>query len=64
VLPAELREAWFTILKAEHRGKPRPGPYYVRRACCTRAQLQVPTEWCAQQNRNVQQCGARTFSIC
>lgn len=30
VLPAELREAWFTILKAAHSGQPRPGPYYAR----------------------------------
>lgn len=32
VLPVELREAWFTVLKTAHRGKPRPGPYYARRA--------------------------------
>lgn len=30
VLPVELREAWFTIIKAAHRGKPLPGPYYAR----------------------------------
>lgn len=58
VLPAELREAWFTVLKAAHRGKPRPGPYYVRRGCCTCAQLQVRTERGAPPHCNVQQCSA------
>jgi hypothetical protein len=40
VLPAELREAWFTVLKAAHRGKPRPGPYFERRASCIGLQLE------------------------
>ncbi len=30
VLPGELREAWFTILHAAHKGAPRPGPFYSR----------------------------------
>ena len=32
VMPAEVREAWFTILKAAHCGAPRPGLYYSRSA--------------------------------
>ena len=39
VLPVELLEAWFTVLKAVHRGKPRPGHYYVRCADRIPAQL-------------------------
>jgi hypothetical protein len=39
VLPAVLREAWFMVLKAAHRGKPRPGPYYTRHVSCMGPQL-------------------------
>ena len=30
VLAGEAREAWFTVLKAAHKSRPRPGPYYAR----------------------------------
>lgn len=36
VSEAEAGEAWFRLLQAAHRGRPRPGQYYHRCACCSR----------------------------
>ncbi len=55
VLPGELREAWFTILPAAHKGVPRPGPFYGRCAAGFRLLLcqgaRQASGWCSVKVR-------------